>query len=210
LHIKLQAIVGELDVMQAELAEALVGVRVRQIVSDVGEPSATGAELLNKGERLLDGLVHGMRDIAEGVENEVVETFEQSGRGRRQGAEIGEVGSAAEAKTEDFEIAVAQGHGDDWHAKKLEGAVDDVEGDAGDGAERRRFIEDVRKCAAEDLEGFFGTVHGDCALLADVEGANVVEAEDVVSMAVGEENGIKAIEANAQSLLAEVGSGVDD
>ncbi len=36
LHVKLQAIVGELDVMPSKLAEALVGVRVRQIVSDVG------------------------------------------------------------------------------------------------------------------------------------------------------------------------------
>ena len=103
-----------------------------------------------------------------------------------------------------------QGHGDERDAEKVEGAVDDVEGDAGNGAERRRFVEDVGERAAEDLEGFFGAVHGDCALLTDVEGANVVEAEDVVSMTVGEENGIKAIEANAQGLLAEVGSGVDD
>ncbi len=210
MHVKLQAIVGELHMMPSELAEALVGLRVRQIVSDVREPRATRSKLLNKGERLLDGLVHGVRDVAEGVENEVVEIFQQSGGGRGQGTEIGEVGGAAETKTEDFEIAVAQRHRDDWHAKKFERAVDDVEGDARNRAERRRFIEDVRKCAAEDLEGLCGTVHGDCALLADVKGANVVEPEDVIGVAVGEEDGVEAIETDAQGLLAKVGRGVDD
>src|SRR5260370_35743724 len=61
LHVKLQAIVGELDVMPAELAEALVGVRGRQIVSDGGEPGARGPELCNKGWALLDDWVQGLR-----------------------------------------------------------------------------------------------------------------------------------------------------
>jgi len=88
--------------------------------------------------------------------------------------------------------------------------VDDVEGDARNRAERRPFIEDVGERAAEDLEGLCGTVHGDCALLADVKGANVVEPEDVIGVAVGEEDGVEAIETDAQGLLAKVGRGVDD
>ena len=45
--------------------------------------------------------------------------------------------------------------------------------------------------------------------MADVEGANVVEAEDVVGVAVGEQDGIEAVEADAEGLLAEVRRGVD-
>src|SRR5712672_67596 len=39
-HIELQAVVGHLNMTQAELAQAVVGFRVGQIVGDVGEPGA--------------------------------------------------------------------------------------------------------------------------------------------------------------------------
>ena len=42
-----------------------------------------------------------------------------------------------------------------------------------------------------------------------VEAANVVEAEDVVGVAVGEENGVDAPDAVREGLDAQVGTGVD-
>jgi hypothetical protein len=46
--------------------------------------------------------------------------------------------------------------------------------------------------------------------LPDVERPNIVEPEDVVGVVVGEENGVEAIEADAEGLLAKIGRGVDD
>src|ERR1700730_3109635 len=42
LHFKLQAVVGGMNILAAEVASTLGGFRVRQIVRDVGEPGATG------------------------------------------------------------------------------------------------------------------------------------------------------------------------
>ena len=47
-------------------------------------------------------------------------------------------------------------------------------------------------------------------MLAKVVGADIVEAHDVVSVAVGEEHSIEAVEVGAQGLLPKVGSGVND
>jgi hypothetical protein len=46
--------------------------------------------------------------------------------------------------------------------------------------------------------------------LADVEGANVVEALDVIGVAVSEKNGSEAIEARGEGLGAKIGGGVND
>jgi len=46
--------------------------------------------------------------------------------------------------------------------------------------------------------------------LADVEGTDVVETENVVGVTVGEQNGVEPIEADAEGLLPKIWSGVDD
>src|ERR1700738_4308802 len=105
--------------------------------------------------------------VAQGVEDEVVEAFEQGCRGRGQGTEIGEVCGAFEAEAEDLKIAMEQRHGNDGYAEQFERTVDDVEVDTGHGAERGRFIEDVSEGATQNLEGFFGAVYRDGAFLAN-------------------------------------------
>ncbi len=102
-----------------------------------------------------------------------------------------------------------QGDGNNLRAHQLEWAIDDVEVHARDGALRGSVIEDVREGAAKHAKRFFRAVHRERRFLTDVEGANVVEAEDVVGVGVGEQNGVEAIEANTQCLLAKVGRGVD-
>ena len=142
-HIELQPVVGELHVAQTELAETIVGFRVGQVVSDVCEPGAARLQFLDKGESLVDRLVHGMGNIAEGVNDEIVEVGEKRGGRFGQRTEIGEIGGVTEAKAEDFEITVPEGHGNDLSAEQLERAVHDAEIDAGDGALRGRVVENV-------------------------------------------------------------------
>src|SRR5258707_12259376 len=151
-----------------------------------------------------------MRDVAQCVDDQIVQAFEERGRRVRQGTEIGEIGGAAKAKAEHFEVAVQQGDGNNLRAHQLKWAIDDVEVHARDGALRGSVIEDVREGAAKHAKRFFRAVHGQGGFLADVEGANVVEAEDVFGVGVGEQNGVEAIEANTQCLLAKGGRGGDD
>jgi len=210
LHVEVEAVVGKLDVGIAGFAEAFVSGGVGKFVGDVREPGASGLEFVDEGEGLFDGLVHGMRNIAEGIDDEIVDVFEERDGGFGKAAEIGEICGAAKAEAEDVHFAVEERHGNDGNAEKLEGASDFVEDDAGDGAEGGLGVEDVGKGAANRAEGFLGAVDGQSGALADVEGANVVEALDVIGVAVGEKNGFEAIEARGKSLGAEVGGGVND
>jgi len=105
---------------------------------------------------------------------------------------------------------VEERNGDDGNAEEFEGAFDFVEKDTGDGAEGGLIVKDVGEGATNDTEGFGGAVDGHGSALADVEGANVVKAEDVIGVAVSEEDGFEAIEAGGEGLGAEVGSGVND
>ena len=75
---------------------------MRQIVSDVREPGAARLEAIDEGESLLHGLVHGMGNISQGVQDEFVETFKQGHRGIRQNAEISEIGSTAKTETREL------------------------------------------------------------------------------------------------------------
>jgi len=209
-HVEVEAVVGELDVGIAGSAETLVGGGVGELVSDVREPGAARLEFGNEGEGLFDGLVHGMGNIAESVEDEVVEAFEKRGGGVGEAAEICEIRGAAEAETEDVHFAVEERHGNDRNAEKLEGAFDFVEDDAGNGAERGLGVEDVGEGAADYTESFLGTVNGHGGALTDVEGANVVEALNVIGVAVSEKNGFEAVEVRGEGLGAEIGGGVND
>jgi hypothetical protein len=185
LHVKLQTIVSKVDVAAAELAQALSGFHVRQIVGDVREPGATGTQLVNERERLFDGLVHGMRGVAESVKDEIVKIFQQSCGGCGQGTEIGQVRGAFETEAKDFEIAMEQRNGNDGHAEQFERTVDDVEVDARHGAKRRRFIENISKGAAQHLESFLRAVNGDSPFLPNIERSNIIEPENVIGMTVG-------------------------
>ena len=125
-----------------------------------------------------------MRNITEGVDDEVVEVFEKRGGGFGKAAEIGEIRGAAKAEAQDIHLALEERHGNDGDAEKLEGAFDFVEDDARDGAEGGLGVKDVGKGAADDAEGFCGAIDGQGGALADVEGTNVVEALDVIGVAV--------------------------
>src|ERR1700730_278495 len=151
-----------------------------------------------------------MRNVAQRVDDEIVQIGEERSRGLRQRAEIREIRSAAKAKAEHFEIAMQQRHRNDLDAHQFERAVDNVEVHAGHGALRRRVIKNVRESAADDAYRFFRTVGGQRSFLANVVGTNVVEPKNVVGVAVGEQNGVEALEAGTQSLLPKIRRGVDD
>jgi len=60
------------------------------------------------------------------------------------------------------------------------------------------------------LKSFFVAVDRECRALADIEGTDIVESQDVVGVPVGQQDGVQAIQARAKRLLAEVRSRIDD
>ena len=80
LHLKVETVVRELHVRESHPAQPLVRFRVRQIMRDVRKPGAAGLQQLNKGKRLVHRLVHGMRDVTQRVDNQVVKVFEEGAR----------------------------------------------------------------------------------------------------------------------------------
>src|SRR3984893_15087647 len=128
-----------------------------------------------------------MRNVAQRVDDEIVQIGEERSRGLRQRAEIREIRSAAKAKAEHFEIAMQQRHRNDLDAHQFERAVDNVEVDTRDGALRGRVIKNVRESAANHAKRFFRTVDGQRSFLANVVGTNVGELKNVVGWARGEE-----------------------
>ena len=94
---------------EAEFHQAFVGFLVRQVVRDMCEPRAPGFQFLDQRQGLFDGLVHGVGDVTQCVENQFVETFKQGHRRIRNGAEVGQISGACKAKTKHFHIAVQQG-----------------------------------------------------------------------------------------------------
>src|SRR5580692_1815015 len=103
-----------------------------------------------------------------------------------------------------------QGHGNERNAQEFDRILRELQSDTGHGAERWLVVEDVGKNAADDSKRFLVAVDRKRRALADIEGANIVETENVVGVAVREKNCVEAIESDAEGLLAEVGGGVDD
>jgi len=102
--------------------------------------------------------------------------------------EIGEISGAAEAKNRELPISpVEQRHGDKGNSEQFDGLLDVVELDAGYGAECRLVVENVGKDAPDDAKCFFVAVNRKRGALTEIERSDVIEAENVVGMAVGEQ-----------------------
>ena len=95
----LEAVVGELHAG----GEGGVGGGVAEVVADVGEEGAAGAEFFGDGDCFVEGEVGDVGAVAEGVEDQDVEPFQQRQAFVRDAVGVGAVGEVADAKAEDFE-----------------------------------------------------------------------------------------------------------
>ena len=198
---------------ETQAGQAGVGFFMGKVVSDVGKPGTARGEVGNNGQGLLNSQVHGVRVIAQGVEDQIVETKKQRAGGRGEGREVGEIGGAADAETENLLVTVDEGDGDEEGgvgSQWMKGSGDGVEGNLGDDAESGKAVKNVGKGAAQDGLRVVRGEDGHGKFLAHVKRTDVVEAENVVGVGVGEDQGVEAFEASAEGLGAEVGRGVDD
>jgi hypothetical protein len=78
-------------------------------------------------------------------------------------------------------------HGNEFRAQKLEWPLNYAEFDAGDAAQLRAFLKDVRKRPAEDLKGCQVSINGKRGFLPHAEWAHVIKTLNMVGVAMGEQ-----------------------
>ncbi len=185
-----------------------------EVVAHVGEEGAAGLELFDEADGLFEVRVAEMRVAPEGVEDEDVEILKERDALVGDVAHVGEVGCAAEAVAGDLLAAVGDGDAAEAGAEEIEAragrGVDAVKLDAGAGGIAVLGAEGVFEDALDGGGGVVVGVDGQVAFDAEAEGAEVVEAHDVVGVAVGVEDGIDVADVFADGLGVEVGAGVDE
>jgi hypothetical protein len=73
----------------------------------------------------------------------------------------------------------------------------------------KETLEDIREDAPDDSKGVLVAVNGQSFPLPDIVRSNIIKSEDVVGVAVREQDCVQAVEANAEGLLAEIRAGVN-
>ena len=156
----------------------------------------------------------GVRVAAKGVEDEDVEVLEERDAVVGDVAHVGEVGGAAEAVAGDLLAAVSDGDAVEAGAEELDACagcgIDAMDLNAGAGGVAVFVAEGVLEDALDGVGGGVVGVDGEVALVVKAEGAEVVEAHDVVGVAVGVEDGVDAADFFADGLGVKVGAGVDE
>ena len=209
LHFDIEAVIGKMHVFVALHAEAFVGLRVRQIVSNVREPRASRLQRFDQRQSLIHGLMHGVRNIAQRIKNQLIEIVQQRKRRIGNGAEVGQVSSPAKAEAENLHVAVQQRNGKKLDAQQFERRGRFVERDARNGAELGLAVEHISERAANDLKRFFVRINRQRDLLPQIVRTNIIESHNVISVSMGKQNCIEASNLRAQGLLAKIRSRID-
>ena len=188
-----------------------VGLRVREIVADVREVRARGAEARDDVDRFADAEVRGVWTMPQRVENHRAYTGEQRPRFVGDAIAVGQVREFADAESEDRQPSVEQRHRYDLDAAERERAGNRKQRQLWNAAAHLlRRVEHVREHPPQAVERRFVAEARNRRPLHLVVPPHVVETEDVIGVAVGEENCVDAAHVARERLRAEVGRGVDE
>ena len=75
-HFQSQSVIGQFHEGVAGLEQSRIGLLVRQIVGNVCEPGPLGLQAIDQRQRLLHRLMHGMRNIPQRIQNQLIQIFE--------------------------------------------------------------------------------------------------------------------------------------
>ena len=95
-------------------------------------------------------------------------------------------------------------------AKKLDGAFDGLKFHASNSAELVVRVEDVAEHAAQKFGCFRARVERNATVAAKAQRPQIVNAQNVIGVSMGVENGVNLANFLANRLLAEIGTGVDE
>ena len=180
-----------------------------QVVADMREPRALRLQLRHQRQRLLHIRMHRMRHVAQRVQDEIIQPGQQFLRFFRHAAEIGEVCGLAEAESQHRLRPVQRRHRHEFHAKHFERSVNRVQTNRRQQIAGRRPVENVGKLPLQRGQRFRRTVHRDLALLPHVEGAYIVQSQNVVGVPVRVDHRVEPVDVRAHGLVTEIRRRVD-
>ena len=186
---------------------------VVDLVCEVGEEGLPGLERGRKGERIVQGQVSGVVLHAEGIDDEEIEILEESQTGVRNDFDVAHISKRApvgksEEEAEGFHRRMLDGEGRDGEVADREGALEEV--DLGAHIAAVGVLHGPGEHAAEGLDRFGAGMERKGIVPMPAEGAQLIEAGDVIEMGVSVEDGIDFAKILAQGLFAEIGTGVDE
>jgi len=187
--------------------------RMRRVMREVREKGASRADLQRRRDSLGDREMQRMRARQQGVQHQDLESCEL-GPGRVGDLlRVGKVGHRSDAVSQHGAVAVGQRERAHPQAGDL-GLRIRVEGMGAElGLTRPRLgrggVEDVPEASPQFRQRGRRAVHREAAPLPHREGAQVVDAVDVVGMRVGEEHGIECRHTRRHELESQLGGRVD-
>src|SRR5207302_8494661 len=128
----------------------------------------------------------------------------------RNGTEVCEICGASKSERGDLSITVQHLQRLEPGAEKFEGSIQPVQGYLRTRGVGRFGIEDVGKHPFDDLRSLLIGVERKFPLALEGERTKVVEAEDMIGMAVSVENGVDAPDILSQGLRAEIWRRIDE
>jgi len=206
---------------EAVIGEAHPGGELRfvavvvEIVSEVGEEGARGGDAAGGGEGFIQAHVGGVRFAAEGVEDGDLDATDLGQGGGGDGLAVAEVSQARPAILTEEEpgrghAAVWQRQGNDLEIAEGEGPSDHagvgLEVTARDGLAGEGVLEDPLKVG----HGLGRGVDGQWGVAQIAEAPAIVQAHDMVGVAVSEEDRVERADVLAEDLHPELGRGVHD
>lgn len=204
-----KAVVSEGDIA----GEGSVGCVIIEVASKVGQVRLMGSDPLGDFDGLFDGEVRGVGAVAESVEDEDIESFEEREAGFGDFVAVGAVSDSSDAESVDLEAwTMLEGDEDDLGAEDFDGAsIEAMHGELRNGSGVRlgevgeRVIEGLAESGFDDI----GAVNGDGMAEVELEEAEVIESEDVIGVFVGVDHRVDDADAFTEQLLAEIGGGID-
>src|ERR1022692_102059 len=183
-----------------------VGCLVRQVVTNVREKCTLRFYRFNNFQRLLDGRMSGMRRVAQRVQKQNVESAQFLQRFGGDFAVIRQVSRRSEPETENRGVAVNHRQWLEARAEEFDAPFDQMQVDLRQSAKLIRWFKNVREHVAQEFASAGRGIKRQLARLMVIsQGAQVVDAEDVVGVRVGVEHGIELPDVFAQRLFPKVG-----
>ena len=181
----------------------------------MSEVGLAGFEILDGGEGFGDGHVGVVIFVAKGVDDKDVKVLKEGERLGWDRFNVGEVGQGKvigeiEAKAVGANPAVFNLDRGDFEAVEFEGFFERAWVGV-DVATLFAFVEKgPREHAVEAAKGFGRSVEREGIVAMPAEGADFIEARDVIDVLVGVEDGVDGSDVLPERLFVKVGAGVDE
>ena len=206
LEIKLETVVSESDIRRKKGFP----LGVEGEVGEMGQPGLLGMDIVGHFDGFGDGQVGGVRLVAQSVDDEDRDVTNEIPDVGWHGGAIGQIdgpGAAIpiQAKAGGGNSTMGDGERNKGDGAEGKGALDSVGFGADVGSVAVMEVESVIESLVETGKGVGVGIDGDAISVFNRVGAKVIEAGDVVGVAVGVNNRVEPRNGGAQGLGTKIG-----